>query len=74
MNPFIELTPSSLDTTSTIMINVNHIVCYNSYLLKNGTRGCYIVLANGSSTRYVQESYQYVNKLIQEFYTSTQND
>lgn len=73
MNPFIELTVADRENTK-IMINVNYIVCYNGHLLDNGTNGCYIVFGNGTSTRHVRESYEHVNKLVIEFYASTQND
>ena len=72
MNPFIELT--SNHGNAPIMININHIVLYTPHAMDNGNIGCYIVLANGTSTRYVQESYRHIHKLIQEFYSTPQND
>ncbi len=73
MNPFIELTVADKANTP-IMINVKYIICYNHHRLDDGTNGCYVVFANGSSTRHVRESYKDVNKLVLEFYSTTQND
>ena len=77
MNPFINLT---LHCGTPTTVNILKIVCYEPRFRSVKTKPdmtesyTYIVLSGDTVTRNVNEKYEEVHKLIQQFYTTTQND